>query len=342
MASLSRVSDTCEFGQLLLRGHTAMDRISVKLGLRHNVAKTAITALPLWEDAMKAFQLSAIALLAVAAATPSLAADMPVKARPMPAMVPLYDWSGWYIGGNVGYSWGRSRTDVSYFTAAGTPIAPPPGSVTSSDTKLDGWLGGGQIGANWQSGQWLFGVEADIQWSGQKGSADFLCARTAVIGATVVPSACLPGVTALIPAGVPGASLALNQDLEWFGTARLRVGWLPAPTWLLYVTGGLAFGEIETNATLVGINANLAAVTATTTSSETKWGWTVGGGIEGVISGPWTGKIEYLYMDLGTVNGAVALPPPGIQATYSSRITDNILRVGLNYRFLPTAPMSRM
>jgi outer membrane immunogenic protein len=285
---------------------------------------------------MKAFKLSALAIVAVAAATPTLAADMPVKARPV-AVAPLYDWSGWYVGGNVGYSWGRSRTDVQYFTAAGAPIAPPPGSITSADTKLDGAIGGGQIGVNWQSGQWLFGAEADIQWSGQKGSSAFLCAGSATIvpGAAAIPGACLPGLT-FLPPGVTGTSLALSQDLEWFGTARLRLGWLPAPTWLIYVTGGAAFGEIESTATLAGTGINLAPVLATATTSTTRLGWTVGGGIEGVISGPWTGKIEYLYMDLGTVTGAVALPPPGIQATYSSRITDNIVRVGLNYRFLPT------
>ena len=69
--------------------------------------------------------------------------------------------------------------------------------------------------------------------------------------------------------------------------------------------------------------------------SNTKTGWTVGGGIEGRLSGNWTGKIEYLYMDLGTVSGTVIHTAAGIGANWSSDITDNILRVGLNYKFRP-------
>jgi outer membrane immunogenic protein len=288
------------------------------------------------ENNMKAVRLGVLALLASAAAAPALAADMPVKARPMPAVVAMYNWSGVYIGGNVGYSWGRSETDVSYFTnPAGAPITPPAGSLTSARTNLDGWLAGGQIGANWQFGQWLFGVEADAQWSGQRGSSNFLCA------ATVIGGACVPGVTAL-PAGVTGTALGLSQDLEWFGTARLRLGWLPTQTLLLYATGGLAFGEVETSGILTSFTACCGVATVAGTISETKLGWTVGAGIEGVISGPWTAKLEYLYMDLGSVSGSFVTPTtPGIRAAFSSDITDHILRVGLNYRFMPTG-MSRM
>ena len=279
----------------------------------------------------KAVGLGVLALLASAAAAPALAADMPVKARPMPAVVAMYDWSGIYIGGNVGYSWGRSETDVSYFTSpAGVPITPPAGSLTSARTNLDGWLAGGQIGANWQFGQWLVGVEADAQWSGQRGSSNFLCA------ATLIGGACLPGLT-FLPAGVTGTALGLSQDLEWFGTARLRFGWLPTQTVLLYATGGLAFGEVETTGILASFTPNGVATAAVGTVSETKFGWTVGAGIEAVISGPWTAKLEYLYMDLGSFDGSfVTTTTPGIRAAFSSDITDHILRVGLNYRFMPT------
>ena len=273
---------------------------------------------------MKVFRPGAFAFFMLIGAMPSHAADMPMKAPPL---VAVYSWTGWYAGVNVGYSWGRSETDVAYFTSpGGVPIVPPPGSIVSGTADLDGWIGGGQIGGNLQNGNWVVGLEADIQWSGQKGSSDFLCAATIIGGPCFL-------IQTLPPPGVTGATLSLDQKLLWFGTVRGRLGWTPSQSWLAYVTGGLAYGEIKTDAALTGFVP--AATLATASSSTTKAGWTVGVGLEGVISGRWTGKIEYLYMDLGTVSGSVVNTPAGIQATYSSDITDNIIRVGLNYRFKP-------
>ena len=112
------------------------------------------------------------------------------------------------------------------------------------------------------------------------------------------------------------------------------------PTTLLYVTGGLAVGHIKTDGTITGfINAvppgNLT--TSAFSNSNTKAGWVVGLGAETQVSGRWTAKLEYLYMDLGRVNTSGLNTNPGIiiplNAQFSSRITDNILRVGLNYKF---------
>ena len=111
---------------------------------------------------------------------------------------------------------------------------------------MDGGIAGGQIGYNWQSGNWVWGVEADIQWSGERGSADYHCA------ATVIGGVCLPGLT-FLPPGVTGTSLALDQSLEWFGTAGCAAASLASPRVLLYATGGLAYGEIKTTATLAGV-----------------------------------------------------------------------------------------
>jgi len=285
---------------------------------------------------MRSFKLGALALAITAIAAPAVAADMPVKARPIVA--PVYNWSGWYAGGNVGYSWGYSETDVAFFTnPAGVPIVPPAGSLTSSRTRMDGWVGGLQLGANMQSGNWLVGFETDFQWTGQKGSSTYDCLAVGISGGV-----CFPGLTATLPPGVTGLTVALDQKLEWFGTARLRLGLLPAPNWLLYVTGGLAYGEVSTSALHTSVNGFGAIVATPASFSQTNLGWTIGGGIEGVISGPWTGKIEYLYMDLGTVTGAIVPVAPLAQASFSSKITDNILRVGLNYRFWANTPAYRM
>jgi outer membrane immunogenic protein len=272
-----------------------------------------------------------IALLALTGT--AAAADLPKKAPVYKAPPPIVDpwtWTGVYIGVNAGYSWGRSDTHVDYFTSpGGLPIVPPPGSITDVKFDLNGGIAGAQIGANWQSGVWVIGGEADIQWSGQKGSADFLCATVTA----TVPGACL-GST-FVPPGVTGASLALDQKLEWFGTVRARLGVTPAPTVLLYVTGGLAYGEIQTDAILTGRTPAGVASSVAASFSETKAGWTVGAGIEGRLGGNWTGKIEYLYMDLGSVSGTIINTPALIGANWSSDITDNIVRVGLNYKFQP-------
>jgi outer membrane immunogenic protein len=274
---------------------------------------------------MKNFVSALLALVALVAVAPAYAADLPVKA-PVPVVVDP-GWRGFYVGVNVGYSWGNSDTDVSYATfPGGVPIVPPPGSIISGSFDIDGVIAGLQAGYNWQHDKWVFGIEGDFQWSGQKGSGDFLC------HSTIIGGPCLPGLT-FLPPGVGGTTLSLDQKLQWFGTLRGRVGILPAPTWLLYVTGGLAVGKIKTDATLSGFTPAAVPVSASASDSETNAGWTLGAGIEGVISGKWTGKIEYLYIDFGDVSGNVALPVPGIQASYTSHITDNIVRVGLNYRF---------
>jgi outer membrane immunogenic protein len=250
------------------------------------------------------------ALLALVAAIPAQAADMPVKAAPL---VALYNWSGFYIGGNLGYSWGRSSTDLTSSIA---------GVTTSGSLDMEGWVGGGQIGVNWQTGATVWGLEADIQATGQKGSASANCPTGVCVLRTAIDA-------------------TWEHKLTWLATFRGRLGWTVTPTTLFYVTGGLAVGEVKTDATLTTtLNSNPPTVTsASGSSSSTKTGWTVGAGIETALGASnWTGKVEYLYVDLGsnsnTVTAALPLPPPtSITVTTNSRFTDHIFRVGLNYRF---------
>ncbi|HLN38963.1 MAG TPA: outer membrane protein [Xanthobacteraceae bacterium] len=275
---------------------------------------------------MKKLIAASAAFIAFAAAGAASAADMALKAPPV-APVPEYDWTGGYVGINGGYSWGRSSTNVTFYNSAtGVAIVPPPGSITSSRFNLDGGIVGGQIGYNLQSGRWVFGLETDLQWSGERGNTYFLCAATATGGV------CLPGST-FLPAGATGAALSLSQSLEWFGTARGRLGVTLVPSVLAYVTGGLAYGSIKTSGNLSGFNPGGVASALAFTNSTTKAGWTLGGGLETRLADRWTGKIEYLYADYGTVSGMVVNTVAGIGANYSSRVTDNVLRVGVNYHF---------
>jgi outer membrane immunogenic protein len=255
---------------------------------------------------MKMLLLTATAFVALTGVNAASAADMALKAPALPPAVG-YNWSGFYLGGNVGYSWGHAS---SSFTAGGGP-APFAGSQ-----DMDGWLGGGQIGYNWQgpNSPWIFGVEADIQGTDQRGTF------TAPAVVTVVP-----GVGAITAVG------SLTEKLPWFGTARGRLGFAPAPRWMLYVTGGLAYGEVRSTGGVV-LTGPIAGVTSTTFDS-TRTGWTVGGGAEWAIADRWSAKAEYLYIDLGTVNDTFVAPAPVPVLGASTRVTDNIFRVGLNYHF---------
>src|SRR5712675_1571395 len=151
----------------------------------------------------------------------AFAADLsPRTYTKAPMMVePGFNWSGFYVGGNVGYSWGSSgnseaisrlNTGLVLFNA-------------TSRNDVNGVIGGGQIGYNWQSSNWLFGLEADIQGSGERGSSSTVCVACADDGTDITST--------------------LKQKLDWFGTLRGRAGILVTPTVLLYGTGGLAYGD---------------------------------------------------------------------------------------------------
>jgi outer membrane immunogenic protein len=267
-------------------------------------------------------------MAAIPAASAADLAARPYTKAP-PPMVEIWNWTGFYIGGNAGYSWGRSNTDVTYFnTVTGVPIVPPPGSITSGSFDMNGGIAGGQAGYNWQTSNWVLGLEADIQWSGERGSALFRC------GATATGGVCLPGLT-FLPPGATGTTLALEQSLEWFGTVRGRAGLLATPKVLLYATGGLAYGSIKSNGVIAGFNPNGLGLAALGSNTDTRVGWTVGAGVEGMITQNWTAKLEYLYMDLGRFNaGTFTLAPASpIAANVSSKFTDHILRAGINYKF---------
>ncbi|HZR90749.1 MAG TPA: outer membrane protein [Bradyrhizobium sp.] len=257
-------------------------------------------------------------LLVSAAAAADLAPRTYTKAPVIPPVV--YDWTGFYIGGNIGYSWGRSSDTSTLTNTAGTVL------LTSADrTNLDGVVGGGQLGYNWQMQNWLFGVEADIQGSDEKGSRTFTCG----IG-VCTPGTPVPGILPIVIPG-PAVPVTLSQKIEWFGTVRGRVGVLVDPRVLLYATGGLAYGEVKSSEVIGAAGLGFS-------NSDTRVGYTVGAGVEGAIGGGWSAKLEYLWVDLGRTSGSFlttipATPAGVISSNYSSRVTDNVLRVGVNYKF---------
>jgi outer membrane immunogenic protein len=267
-----------------------------------------------------------IAALFASATVPALAADLPYKAPPPAPMIPVVNWTGFYIGINGGYSWGKAGRELSFFNPlTGIQIIPPVGSGATSDSNLNGGLFGGQLGYNWQSGNWVFGFETDAQWTGQRGTASRLCGVLATAA-----GACLPGVAL-------GTSAAVEQHLDWFGTFRGRAGVLVTPSTLLYVTGGAAYGSLNTDITVTSITPLGLPVSLTRSGESSKFGWTIGGGIESKLAmfgSNWSGKLEYLYMDLGTVESTSGIGTGVLIGTnLSTRVTDSIFRAGINYQF---------
>jgi outer membrane immunogenic protein len=261
---------------------------------------------------MKKLLFAGAMLASCAAIQSASAADLALKAPPPPA--PVYSWTGWYAGVNIGGSFGRAA-DTSTYGAPPVPFA-------STSSNLDGVIGGAQIGYNVQSGNWLFGLEADIQGSSERGTAT---SNAGIAG--------FCGVIALFPCTTAG-TLVDQEKLPWFGTVRGRVGVLASPTWLFYATGGLAYGEIRSNETLTVAGGPFPGGVLANSFNTTRAGWTVGGGVEGVVSGNWTAKLEYLYMDYGTINNTWAgVAPLFSPIGLSTHVTDNVVRVGLNYHF---------
>jgi outer membrane immunogenic protein len=173
-------------------------------------------------------------------------------------------------------------------------LAAPP--LPSVDVDMDGGLVGGGIGYNWQSGAWVFGVEGDISYADITGSA--------LKSEVFTPPCTEEGCTA---------------EVNWFGTGRLRLGYA-AGNWLPYVTGGLAFGGVEGTADL-----GACGMVTSCGFDETRVGYTVGGGTEVALGGGWSGKVEALYVNLGS-------PDFNKSSVKAGDIDFGVVRVGFNYR----------
>jgi outer membrane immunogenic protein len=241
--------------------------------------------------------------LSAAASAADLGAPPPAPVYTKAPVIVPWSWTGFYLGGNVGYSWGHQSATVT--DLAGDPLV-------SSGADLDGVIGGGQIGYNYQINSVVLGIEADIQGSGQKGDGSFTLAGTCPTVPTIAALPC------------PGTTGADTDKLDWFGTVRGRLGYA-AGRWLPYVTGGWAYGNGTISGTTTGS-------TSTTYSSSTNYteGWTVGGGLEWAFLDHWSAKFEYLYIDFGS--GPIVPISPSLNLA-TGHMTDNIGRVGINYRF---------
>jgi outer membrane immunogenic protein len=285
---------------------------------------------------------AAVVISAILRVSAASAADMPLKAAPIAA--PVLSWTGCYVGGNAGWIGGEDRywlaPSGNYLTAPG--VGSPPNAAGTGDflvnvaalshtygTHPSGGLIGGQVGCNQQNGQFVFGVEADWQWTSQRNSVDAAYAAFANLGN--------PGFTNA------AHTEHVSSNLNSFGTFRGRAGF-DFNHVFLYGTAGLAVGDVRSDTNVsFGTFPVLPVYNGAVhigSDSQIRVGWVVGAGAEYAFAPNWSVKAEYLFVDLGTQTYrsplVAAVAPNAVGPNYfwttSVRNRENIVRVGLNYK----------
>ena len=249
----------------------------------------------------------AVIALAIALTEGSVfAADLPSQKSPPVAPAPIFAWTGFYIGFNHGFGGGVLDANL----AVG---APPLGLVTThTANRASGFVAGGQGGYNYQfSNGLVLGLESDFQWSDIKASHQ---------------------ATTQASASIAVGAVDISNSLNWFGTTRLRAGYSFGRL-LPYVTGGVAYGEVKASGTRFTGGALFLGST-----TDTKVGWTVGGGVDYALSNTLSVRAEYLYLQLPSVGGsAAALLPPPFSPLIGSFSTGpfgaHIVRTGVDMKF---------
>jgi outer membrane immunogenic protein len=239
-------------------------------------------------------------VLAAAAFSPfAHAADLPVPAAPAPVNYyrpALYDWTGLYLGGNIGAGFMRDNATQWFGAPANAAIGNIVGNIPVNPV---GALGGGQVGFNYEFAPWVVGVEA--MWSGAVSMSS-----TSNVSAPASPS----------------GTLSLTDNLFWLASVTGRVGYAHDDV-LFYVKGGGAWESVKYQEAVVGV-APLQSIT------DTRSGWTAGAGIEYGLTENFSAKLEYDYYDFGTQNYNFNLGTP---LSISSQVHQVL--AGINYRFTP-------
>jgi outer membrane immunogenic protein len=282
----------------------------------------------------------------------AFAADLPTTKAP-PAPPPPAPWKGFYVGLNAGGLWSNSGSaqissypldsDLAYGGNAANAIYATSLNGPVRVGSTNGFIGGGQVGYNWQPGlmnnNLIFGFEADIQGVVVTGSKSRVVNN---LWATGNPAG-----------GSLWNNLGANGNMNFFGTVRGRLGYLVNPTLLVYGTGGLAYGGVNGSVNLTQYVFNSSGVgqmiaNANANYSDVPVGWTGGGGVEWMFMQNWSAKVEYLYYDLGSSNldlnsfatklpgSTFSLPGSGLTSAWTAstinvRNTGNLVRAGVNY-----------
>jgi len=257
---------------------------------------------------MKKVLLAGAALVALTVAGAASAADLPSRrAAPAPYIAPVFTWTGFYAGVNAGYAF--NGEDKLKFNNGDVYLPYGVGNNTDDGS----FTGGGQIGYNYQMGSVVLGIEADI---------NFL---------SLEKEFKLAGSTDLRTSSLEGKS-----KTEWFGTVRPRLGFVPVDRLLVFVTGGLAYGQVKTSATYIDSNVFGNTGYAHAKKDDTRTGWTLGAGLEYAVTDNITVKGEYAYVDLGdkkhSIVGTDSFNNP-VQFNGKDETNFHVVRAGVNYKF---------
>ncbi|GKQ53444.1 outer membrane protein [Bradyrhizobium sp. Ce-3] len=255
-------------------------------------------------------------------ASAASAADLPERSwtKAPPLVAPAFNWSGFYAGVNVGGAWydGGNITTSSNVAS----LIPPANIilVPVSNSNQAGVTAGGLVGYNSQIDRVVLGVEADFNYIDLKSTRN-------------------GSITVGLPGGVTGSYNPTNTSkIDWFGTVRGRIGFVPAERLLVYATGGLAFGDVKTNIVHSQAFSNGLSRLWLGDNSDVRVGWTVGGGAEYAFTNNWTLRGEYLYVDLGssaTTATFQGTDPLQSQIRYNASRENrfSVARAALSYKF---------
>src|SRR5262245_5847760 len=260
---------------------------------------------------MKRFFLATTALVMLSVGGPAIAADMAVKARPLPPPPPpCAQFGGFYLGGHVGWGWQEHK----FNDRDGLGAFIDTGLGNTLHAEDDNWGGGVGIGYNWQSRCTVFGVVADWSWTNLRAEALQLDGDQG-------------------PGGATADTMSISHRLRWFGTVRAKAG-VVVDNLLLYVTGGVAYANFDRTWTFF---EDGPATTGTFSNRRTKWGWTAGVGTEWAIWDNWSVMSEFLYMrferDTQTFTGDGIIGALGQPYRFESFDNVWVTKIGLNYRF---------
>jgi outer membrane immunogenic protein len=221
--------------------------------------------------------------LASAAAAADLGGSIKDPAPYYAPAVSVFSWTGFYAGLQTGYVWGEANNSFS------DPL------LVGGGSDPEGWIGGGYGGYNWQSGNFVFGFETDIEAGDVNGSFSST-----------------------------GGLISGSTDLNWQGSLRGRIG-IAADRTLFYLTGGWAYGEADIDGTSL-LPAPLAGTGAESVSLS---GWTLGGGMEYAVSHNFTVRAEYRYTDFGDVS----VDFDNVNLTMPVEVETHALRIGAGWKF---------
>ena len=297
--------------------------------------------------------------------------SVPSGPSPVPPPPQPSPWSGFHIGIDGGYAWdpniytltipvfaGFDNQEINDFTGVYSGITHSQASALSATgvihPNVSGFFGGGQVGYDNQFGSsFVAGVEADFQGAGIRGRGSFVGTAATSYTETEPKNSC--SLLSTMGAGCTDTFTSLVQNeksINWIGTARVRFGYLAMPTLLVYGTGGLAYGGVSAQTSIsqsTGGHVSFISPGGDGHISDTRVGWTIGGGLEWLFSPNWSVKVEGLYYDLGTVRFAsgplentfltsevIAGESNAsniLASTTHTSFYGEMFRVGLNYHF---------